>query len=49
MAKICLSIENGDNKKLRQIAKQNCRSISGQISYWIKQENKIKKSNSPRK
>lgn len=43
MAKLSLSIKDDDDKKLRQIAKQNCRSISGQLSYWIKQEKKTQK------
>lgn len=44
MGRLSISIKDDEDKKLRQIAKQNCRSISGQLSYWIKQEKINKKT-----
>jgi hypothetical protein len=38
MGKLSISLSKEDEEKLRKIAKKNCRSLSGQISYWIKQE-----------
>lgn len=40
MGKLSISISKEDEEKLRKIAKENCRTLSGQISYWIKQEEK---------
>jgi len=40
MGKLSISIPKEDEKKLRKIAEQNCRTISGQISYWIRQDEK---------
>jgi hypothetical protein len=41
MGKLSISLTKNDEEKLRKIAEKNCRSLSGQISYWIKQEGKI--------
>ncbi len=38
MGKLSVSLSKEDEKKLRAIAKKNCRTISGQISFWVKQE-----------
>jgi hypothetical protein len=40
MGKLSISLSNEDEDKLRKIAEENRRTISGQISYWIKQEEK---------
>ena len=44
MPKITISLSESDEKKLRSIAKENVRTISGQISYWIKDESEIKRA-----
>jgi len=40
MGKLSISLSKEDEEKLRKIAEKNCRTISGQISYWVKQEEK---------
>jgi UV DNA damage repair endonuclease len=44
MPRITISLSKDDEKKLRAIAKENIRTISGQISYWIKYESEIKRA-----
>jgi len=38
MGKLSVSLSKEDEKELRKIAEDNRRTISGQISYWIKQD-----------
>ena len=40
MGKLSISLSKEDEAKLRKIAEKNCRAISSQISYWIKQDEK---------
>lgn len=37
MGKLSVSLSKEDEAELRKIAEDNRRTISGQISYWIKQ------------
>lgn len=38
MGKLSVSLSKKDEERLRLIAEKNCRTISGQISYWIRLE-----------
>lgn len=38
MGKLSVSLSKEDEVKLRKIAEENRRTISGQISYWIKKD-----------
>lgn len=40
MGKLSISLSKEDEKKLRDTAKENCRTLSGQISFWIKHDKK---------
>ena len=44
MPRLTISLSKEDEKKLRAIAKENVRTISGQISYWIKYESEMKRA-----
>lgn len=36
--KICITIDEEDAEKLKKISEKNCRSISGQVRFWIRNE-----------
>jgi len=38
IGKLSVSLQKEDEEKLRRIAKKRCRTISGQITYWIQNE-----------
>ena len=38
MGKLSVSLQKEDEEKLRRLAKKNCRTISGQITFWIQKE-----------
>ena len=38
MGKLSVSLQKEDEEKLRKIAKKNCRTISGQITFFIQNE-----------
>ena len=38
MGKLSVSLHKDDEEKLRRIAKKRCRTISGQITFWIQNE-----------
>ena len=40
MGKLSISLSKEDEEKLRKISEKNCRTISGQISYWIRRDEK---------
>ena len=44
MPRLTISLSEDDEKKLRAFAKENVRTISGQISYWIKYESEMKRA-----
>ena len=38
MGKLSISLQKEDEEKLRRLAKKNCRTISGQITFWVQNE-----------